>query len=89
MKAFGAVIFFLILLIGSAATSTAEESISISCYVFDRYLGSVVVFDARAAANACNSFYRDCRGQCSGCFQDYDYVRDVCISANGQTYLRN
>jgi len=88
MKVFGAVIFFLMFLIGSTATSTAEESISISCYVLDIYLGSVVVFDARTAANACNSFYRDCRGQCSGCFQDYDYVKDVCISANGQTYLR-
>jgi len=52
-------------------------------------VGTAVVYDVRDAANACNNFYVDCRGQCSGCFQDLDYnVAYVCINTNSQKYLR-
>jgi hypothetical protein len=88
IKLFGTVIISLMLLMGSVATLSAAESISISCYIGNRYIGSIVVFDVRTSADACNSVYYDCKGECSGCFQDFDYVTDVCINTNGVTYLR-
>jgi hypothetical protein len=89
IKLFGIVIFSLILLMGSVATTIAAESIAISCYIGNRYVGSAVVYDVINATNACNNLYVDCRGKCSGCFQDLDYdVAEVCINTNTQKYLR-
>jgi hypothetical protein len=89
IKLFGIVIFSLILLMGSVATTIAAESIAIFCYIENLYVGNAVVYDVRNAANACNNFYVDCRAQCSGCFQDLDYnVAEVCINTNSQKYLR-
>src|SRR4030042_5877996 len=89
IKLFGIVIFSWILLMGSVATTIAAESIAISCYIENLYVGNAVVYDVINAANACNNLYVDCRGKCSGCFQDLDYnVAEVCINTNSQKYLR-
>ena len=74
-----------------AATVFADESISASCYKDAKSgmsLGSVVVFDVANAAQACNSLYYDCRGRCIGCYQDYDYIDNVCVDIQGNTFLK-
>jgi len=67
---------------------SAEESITIFCYRDSRSLGNVVVFDVANAAAACNNLYYDCKGQCIGCFNDYDYIDYVCVDRSGRTFLR-
>ena len=76
---------------GFMALAFADESISISCYKDAKSswsVGKVVVYDVAEAAQACNSFYYDCRGRCIGCYQDLDYVDDVCIDMRGNTFLK-
>lgn len=78
-------------LMGVAAPVCADESISISCYKDAKSgisLGSVVVFNVANAAQACNSTYYDCRGRCIGCYQDYDYIDNVCVDVRGSTFLK-
>ena len=67
---------------------SAEESITIFCYRDSRSLGNVVVFDVANAAAACNNLYYDCKGQCIGCFNHYDYIDYVCVDRSGRTFLR-
>lgn len=69
----------------------ADESISISCYKdakSGRSLGSVLVFNVADAAQACNSLYYDCRGRCIGCYQDFDYIDNVCVDIRGNIFLK-
>ena len=73
------------------APAFAEESFSVSCYKdakSDWSLGRVVVFDVATAAMACNSMYYDCKGICIGCYQDFDYVSNVCVDNRGNTFLK-
>lgn len=69
----------------------ADESISVSCYKDAKSawsVGSVAVFNVAEAAQACNSLYYDCRGRCVGCYQDFDYVDNVCVDIRGNTFLK-
>ena len=69
----------------------ADDSISVSCYKDAKSswsVGRVVVFDVAEAAQACNSMYYDCRGKCIGCYQDFDYVDNVCVDMRGNTFLK-
>jgi len=69
----------------------ADESISISCYNEAKSswpVGRVEVFDVAQAAQACNSLYYDCRGRCIGCYQDSDYLDNVCVDMRGNTFLK-
>jgi len=69
----------------------ADESISISCYNEAKSswpVGRVEVFDVAQAAQACNSLYYDCKGRCIGCYQDSDYLDNVCVDMWGNTFLK-
>jgi len=79
------------ILVGITAPAFADESISISCYKDAKSpwsLGNVAVYDAAEAAQACNLMYYDCRGRCIGCYQDSDYVDNVCVDIRGNTFLK-
>jgi hypothetical protein len=76
---------------GVTAPAFADDSISVSCYKDAKSswsVGRVVVYDVAEAAQACNSMYYDCRGRCIGCYQDFDYVDNVCIDMRGNTFLK-
>ncbi len=76
---------------GLMAPIFADESISISCYKDAKSswsLGNVTVFDVTEAARACNSMYYECRGRCIGCYQDFDYIDNVCVDMQGRTFLK-
>ncbi len=82
--------FFLCVMVflGLASWTPADESIPVTCYKGNSRIGTVTVFDWSAAATACNSLYYDCRGACIGCSRDFDYVEDVCVDMNGNEFLR-
>jgi len=76
---------------GFMAPASADESFSISCYKdpgSDLSVGSVVVYDVSLAARSCNSMYYDCRGRCIGCYHDFDYIDNVCVDMQGNTFLK-
>ena len=90
---FGVALLSVIVVIvaGCMAPAFADESISVSCYKDAKSswsLGRVVVYDVSEAAQACNSFYYDCRGRCIGCYQDFDYADNVCVDMRGNTFLK-
>jgi hypothetical protein len=74
---------------GGLTSLHAARDVSVSCYEGNpednEYLGTVDVFDVRAAANACNSMYVDCEGRCTGCYDDED-SREVCVDPSGRIY---
>jgi len=71
-----------------AVSAYAAEGVNVSCYLGNLYVGNTVVYDVRTAANACNDLYRICRGDCSGCFHDFDYVENVCVGPDNRMYLK-
>jgi hypothetical protein len=80
-----------LLMVMAAASLTpalAVESISVSCYLDNLYIGGVTVYDASTASDACNSLYYACRNSCSGCFTDFDYAEQVCVYTDGRIYLK-
>jgi len=80
-----------VIITGFMSPVLADDSISVSCYKDAKSswsVGRVVVFDVAEAAQACNSMYYDCRGKCIGCYQDFDYVDNVCIDMRGNTFLK-
>ena len=80
-----------IILTGFMAPAFADQTISISCYNEAKSslpLGNVAVFDVALAARACNSMYYDCKGRCIGCYQDSDYIDNVCVDMQGNTFLK-
>ena len=81
-------ILFLAAMVFLTAGALSDEGISVTCYRNNEQVGSVVVFDPATAAGACNAQYHDCRGQCVGCFYDFDYYQDVCVDIYGRTFLR-
>src|SRR5512135_3146902 len=90
---FWGIIFPVLLFIAvvPAAHTSAEESISVSCYDLQKSelpLGSVVVYDIRQAAGACNQVYYGCKGGCVGCFADSDYAESVCVDVRGTMFLK-
>jgi hypothetical protein len=40
------------------------------------------------AAQACNSMYATCKGECVGCFADLDYVKSICVDKEGNKFLK-
>jgi hypothetical protein len=80
-------ILFMIML-SFAAPAFAVESISVSCYADNFFVGNVTVYNVSTAADACNSLYYACKGICSGCFSDFDYVEEVCVDTNDRLYLK-
>ena len=83
-------IFFLCVtaLLGLASWTSADEDMPVTCYKGSSRIGTVTVFDWRAAAESCNTVLYDCRGVCIGCFRDFDYVEDVCVDLYGNVFLR-
>ena len=80
-----------IIVTGFMVPAYADESISISCYNEAKSswpVGRVEVFDVAQAAQACNSLYYDCKGRCIGCYQDSDYLDNVCVDMWGNTFLK-
>ena len=81
----------MIIVTGFMVPTYADESISISCYNEAKSswpVGRVQVFDVAQAAQACNSLYYDCKGRCIGCYQDSDYLDNVCVDMQGNTFLK-
>jgi hypothetical protein len=81
----------MIIVTGFMVPAYADESISISCYNEAKSswpVGRVEVFDVAQAAQACNSLYYDCKGRCIGCYQDSDYLDNVCVDMWGNTFLK-
>ena len=79
------------LVMGLTATAFADQTISVSCYKEPKSespLGSAVVYNVADAAQACNSLYYDCKGRCVGCYQDFDYVDNVCVDIRGNVFLK-
>lgn len=69
----------------------ADESISMSCYKDWKSswsVGTVVVFNVAEGPLACSNTYFDCRGRCIACYQDSDYVDNVCLDMQGRTFLK-
>jgi len=68
----------------------AEESMEIECYikVDDDYafVGNVDISDESKAADACNSAYTECRGQCAGCYLDEDDEEEYCYDNTGRKF---
>ncbi len=82
--------FFLaiIALLAPASWTCADEDMWVTCYKGSSRIGTVTVFDWRAAAVTCNAVLYDCRGVCMGCFRDSDYIDDVCVDVHGREFLR-
>jgi hypothetical protein len=87
-RIWGVFILASLALFGIAAPAGADMGVNVSCYLGNLYVGNAVVYDVRTAANACNDLYHICRGQCSGCFHDFDYAEDVCVSPDERMYLK-
>jgi hypothetical protein len=71
--------------------SFADKGISVSCFTHTGpggYVGSAMVFDVSMAAQACNSMYATCKGECIGCFADLDYVNSICVDKVGNKFLK-
>ncbi|HSB52603.1 MAG TPA: hypothetical protein VLD40_08080 [Dissulfurispiraceae bacterium] len=82
-------IMCLVIFLSWAGSLSAEESVSVACYLGDNVVGDgVEVFDTSTAARVCNSMFYDCGGRCVGCFIDSDYGEDVCVDMNGRTFVR-
>ncbi len=75
-------------LLGLAGWTRADEDMPVTCYKGSSRIGTVRVFEWRAAAATCNIVLYDCRGACIGCFRDSDYVDDVCVDMHGREFLR-
>jgi hypothetical protein len=76
---------------GLMTPAIADQGISISCYNESKSewpVGAVVVYDVSLAARSCNSMYYDCRGRCIGCYHDFDYIDNVCVDMQGNTFLK-
>lgn len=83
-----ATIVLCMVLLGPAGLTIADENMPVTCYKGSSRIGTVTVFDWRAAAATCNTVLYDCRGACMGCFRDSDYIADVCIDMSGSVFLR-
>ncbi len=77
-----------VVLLGLWSRTRADENMPVTCYKGKSRIGTVTVFDWRAAAATCNRVLYDCRGACMGCFRDSDYISDVCVDMNGREFLR-
>jgi hypothetical protein len=67
------------------------EDINVSCYLNSdegSYLGSLMTFAPETAAQACNKIFYSCKGQCFGCFSDFDLRDDVCYDNKGRRFLK-
>lgn len=80
--------FWVMVLLGLASWTCADEDIPVTCYRGSSRIGTVRVFDWRAAAMTCNTVLYECRGACMGCFRDFDYLNDVCVDTQGREFLR-
>ncbi|MGO9614199.1 MAG: hypothetical protein ACLPX5_14370 [Dissulfurispiraceae bacterium] len=69
------------------APACGDDSVTISCYSEGRYIDDVTaIVDVAQAAQLCDSTYYDCRGQCIGCFDDFDVDEKVCVDMNGNKF---
>ncbi len=82
------ILLLIILLLGPAGRTCAEENMPVTCYKDGSRIGTVTVFDWRTAAVTCTTVLHDCRGACIGCFHDFDYVDNVCVDMSGREFLR-
>ncbi len=83
-----AIFLSLIVILGPIGSASAKENMPVTCYKDGSRIGTVTVFDWKAAAATCNTVLHDCEGECVGCFRDFDYVNDVCIDTKGHVFLR-
>jgi hypothetical protein len=82
------IILSILAILNFRGRSLADETIPVTCYKDRSRIGTVTVFDWKAAAATCNQVLYDCRGVCIGCFRDSDYINDVCIDTQGNEFLR-
>ena len=75
-------------LLGPTQLIGAQENRPVTCYRDGSRVGTVTVFSWRAAAATCNTVLNDCRGACFGCFQDSNFVDEVCVAINGLVELK-
>jgi hypothetical protein len=75
--------------VGYMLPAFADESVTVWCYrdVRSSSVGSVVAYHVAEAAEACNSMLYDCSGSI-GCCHDFDYLDDVCVNIQGNTFLK-
>ena len=68
-----------------------EQNISVTCYLGNpndrNSLGDLMVMSPEAAGPTCNSMYFNCRGNCFGCFSDFDLSQDICVDNSGKKFL--
>jgi hypothetical protein len=70
----------------------SDQTISATCYLGNpnnnNTLGSITVYSPAEAGINCNSLFYSCKGQCFGCFSDFDLSQDICVDASGRKFLR-
>jgi len=83
-------IFFLcvMVLLGLESWAGLQRTMKVTCYRGKSRIGTVTVFDWRAAAATCNAVLYDCKGACTACFRDLGYINDVCVDTHGNEFLR-
>lgn len=68
-----------------------DQNISVTCYLGNpndrNSLGEIMVHSATEAGTICNAMNFACRGNCFGCFSDFDLSQDICVDASGKKFL--
>jgi hypothetical protein len=68
-----------------AALVEAKRAFQVSCYIGDRNIGTLELYDPTYSAITCNKVFHDCEGNCTGCYMNIDN-KQVCIDSQGQVY---
>lgn len=75
-----------------SSASMSDQTVSVTCYLGNpnnqQTLGSIMANRPSEAGSTCNSIYYACRGNCFGCYADFDFSDDVCVDGSGRKYLR-
>ncbi len=68
-----------------------DQNLSVTCYQGNpndrNSLGDVMVMNPTAAGPTCNSIFYVCRGNCFGCYSDFDLSQDICVDNSGKRFL--
>ena len=70
----------------------SDKTLSATCYLGNpknnQTLGNITVYSAAEAGINCNALFYSCKGQCFGCFSDFDLSQDICVDSSGRKFLR-
>jgi hypothetical protein len=76
----------------ACSAMSASASNSLSCYKGDKdnsiLIGEIADADLKEAADACNTTYGDCNGECYGCYLDENLSGEICVDSDGRTFTR-